>query len=225
VPYVLLGPGLLWFGWFGFNAGSALAANASAVLAFACTNTASATAALTWVFLDAMLGRKISALGFSIGAVVGLVAITPAAGYVSIGASLCIGVAASMVSNLAVSWRAQSSIDDTLDVFSCHGLGGIVGMLATAVFAKDVGLIFGQTGTFIAHFLGLVIVVLFTFGGSLALYWLTGRIIRLRVKEEQELMGLDLSQHAESIIQASLSQDLDTRPAKMQRTPEPVQAG
>ena len=198
IPYVLLGTGLLWFGWFGFNAGSALGANASAVLAFATTNTASASAALAWIFFDAMLGRKPSASGASVGAVVGLVAITPAAGYVTIGQSIFIGTAASIISNLAVYIRSKSTLDDTLDVFPCHGLGGIVGMLLTAVFAKDVGLVYGQTKTFFAHVLGLVIVSVFTFGGSYLLYKLTDMIQPLRVSQEDEFLGLDLSQHGES---------------------------
>ncbi|MBP1658211.1 MAG: amt 1 [Bacteroidetes bacterium] len=198
IPYVLLGTGLLWFGWFGFNAGSALGANESAVLAFATTNTASAAAALAWVFYDAMRGRKASALGASVGAVVGLVAITPAAGYVSIGASIAIGTIASLISNVAVSWKASSNLDDTLDVFPCHGLGGFVGMFATAVFAKDTGLIFGETALFWAHLKGLVFVSAFTFLGSWLLYRVTNLLIPVRVAREQEQVGLDLSQHGEA---------------------------
>lgn len=205
VPYVLLGTGLLWFGWFGFNAGSALAANATAVLAFATTNTASAAAALAWVFFDAMMGRKPSALSACVGAVVGLVAITPAAGYVNVGQSILIGTVASVISNLAVSWKAKSTLDDTLDVFPCHGLGGIVGMLATGIFAKDVGLFYGQTSTFIAHLAGLIIVSLFALGGSFILYKITDLIIPMRVSEEQELIGLDQSQHGEGELSYSES--------------------
>ena len=199
IPYVILGTGLLWFGWFGFNAGSALGANSLAVLAFATTNTASASAALAWIFLDVLLGRKPSASGASIGAVVGLVAITPAAGYVSVGASIFIGVVASIVSNLAVTWKSKSTLDDTLDVFPCHGLGGMVGMILTAVFANGVGLIYGQTKTFLMHLLALAIVFIFTFVGTYLLYKLTDLIIPLRVTKEQEEIGLDLSQHGESI--------------------------
>lgn len=199
IPYVILGTGLLWFGWFGFNAGSALGANSLAVLAFATTNTASASAALSWIFLDVLRGRKASASGASIGAVVGLVAITPAAGYVSVGASIFIGVIASIISNLAVTWKSKSTLDDTLDVFPCHGLGGITGMILTAVFANDVGLIHGETHTFLIHLLGLVIVSVFTFGGSYLLYKLTDSLISLRVTKEQEAIGLDLSQHEESV--------------------------
>ena len=201
IPYVILGTGLLWFGWFGFNAGSALGANSLAALAFATTNTASAAAALSWIFLDVLRGRKASASGASIGAVVGLVAITPAAGFVSVGASIFIGVIASTVSNLAVTWKSKSTLDDTLDVFPCHGLGGIVGMLMTGIFANEVGLIYGQTKTFLVHLLALAIVSIFTFGGSYILYKITDFLIPLRVTKEQEDIGLDLSQHNESVQQ------------------------
>src|SRR5213080_2166203 len=150
IPYVLLGTGMLWFGWFGFNAGSALSAGGQAAMAFATTNTASASAALAWMFFDGMRGNKPSALGACVGAVVGLVAITPAAGYVSIGESIFIGTCASVVSNLMVHWKNnKSTVDDTLDVFPCHGVGGMVGMLMTGVFAKDVGLMSGHAYTFL----------------------------------------------------------------------------
>src|SRR3954467_13238670 len=170
IPFVLLGTGMLWFGWFGFNAGSALAPHGTAAMAFGTTNTASATAMLGWMFFDWMMGKKPSALGACIGAVVGLVAITPAAGFVTIPESIVIGLVASVISNLAVSLRTKSTLDDTLDVFPCHGVGGMVGMLATGIFAKDVGLISGKTATFVAHLLALVIVAAFSFFGSLVLY-------------------------------------------------------
>jgi Amt family ammonium transporter len=199
IPYVLLGTGLLWFGWFGFNAGSAMAANGLAALAFATTNTASAAAAMSWVFFDVLMGRKPSAMSACIGAVVGLVAITPAAGYVSVGASIFIGATAALISNVAVTWKGKTTLDDTLDVFPCHGLGGIVGMIMTAVFAKDVGLINGKTETFFAHMAALVIVSVFTFGGSYLLYMLTDKILPMRVTLQEEIDGLDISQHGESI--------------------------
>ena len=199
IPYVLLGTGLLWFGWFGFNAGSALAANGLAVKAFLTTNTASATAMLAWIFFDGLRGRKPSALGACIGAVVGLVAITPAAGFVSVGASLFIGAFAAIVSNMAVHLRSRTSVDDTLDVFPCHGVGGIVGMLLTAVFADKVGLINGQTATFSAHLIALGLVTAFTCIGSFLLYWISHSIIPMRVSDGEEELGLDLSQHAETI--------------------------
>lgn len=200
VPYVLLGTGMLWFGWFGFNGGSALAANETAVLAFLTTNTASAAAMLGWILYDAIQGRRPSATGAAIGAVVGLVAITPAAGFVTVGASILIGLAASVISNFAVHWKNQSTLDDTLDVFPCHGVGGIVGMIATGIFAGRVGLIYGETRTFLMHLLALAIVSVFTFGGSFLLYKLVDRIIPLRVTGKDEDMGLDLSQHDESAV-------------------------
>lgn len=199
IPYVMLGTGLLWFGWFGFNAGSALAANGLAALAFATTNTASAAAAMSWLFYDVMVGRKPSAMSASIGAVVGLVAITPAAGYVSVGASIFIGAFAALVSNIAVTMKGKTNLDDALDVFPCHGLGGIVGMILTAVFAKDVGLVHGQTHTFFMHMIALAIVSVFAFGGSYLLYMITDKILPMRVSKEQEIEGLDISQHGESI--------------------------
>lgn len=198
IPYVLLGTGMLWFGWFGFNAGSSLGANTTAVLAFTTTMVASAAAMLAWIFFDAVRGKKISAMGACIGAVVGLVAITPAAGFVSINHALFIGFAASIISNLAVRAKNKSNLDDTLDVFPCHGVGGIVGMILTGVFAKDVGLFYGHTTTFMYHLLGLVIVSVFSFGGSYVLYKITNLITPLRVSAENETLGLDFSQHGET---------------------------
>src|SRR5437016_4169935 len=190
IPFVILGTGMLWFGWFGFNAGSALSASGQAAMAFATTNTASASAALAWIFFDGMRGQKPSALGACVGAVVGLVAITPAAGYVSIGESIFIGMLASVVSNLCVHWKNASTVDDTLDVFPCHGVGGMVGMLMTGLFAKDVGLMSGSPRTFIVHSFALVFVAAFSFVGSFLLYKLTDVIIPLRVSDEQEEIGL-----------------------------------
>jgi Amt family ammonium transporter len=197
IPYVLLGTGMLWFGWFGFNAGSALSANGTAAMAFATTHFASATAMLTWLLFDVARGRRPSALGVCIGAVVGLVAITPAAGFVTIAHSIFIGFAASIVSNLAVYWKSQTTLDDTLDVFPCHGVGGIVGMILTGVLARDVGLLAGQTTTFVHHLYALAIVSAFTFFGSLALFKVTDWLLPIRVTPEQEAVGLDLSQHGE----------------------------
>jgi Amt family ammonium transporter len=199
IPFVVLGTGMLWFGWFGFNAGSALAANEQAALAFATTNTASAAAALGWIAFDVVRGRKASALGACIGAVVGLVAITPAAGYVSVAQSIVIGTLASVVSNIAVHWKSRSSIDDTLDVFPCHGVGGMVGMVATGIFAANVGLIHGQTKVFLVQLLTLAIAAPYAFVGSWLLYRLTGAIIPLRVSERQEMVGLDITQHDETV--------------------------
>jgi Amt family ammonium transporter len=198
IPYVLLGTGMLWFGWFGFNAGSSLGANTTAVLAFTTTMVASAAAMLAWIFFDAVRGKKISAMGACIGAVVGLVAITPAAGFVTIPHALFIGFAASIISNLAVRAKNKSNLDDTLDVFPCHGVGGIVGMILTGVFAKEVGLFYGHSTTFLYHLLGLVIVSVFSFAGSYILYKITNLITPLRVSAENETLGLDYSQHGET---------------------------
>lgn len=198
IPYILLGTGLLWFGWFGFNAGSALAADEMAVSAFLNTNLASATAMVAWLLMDGARGKKRSAVGAAIAAVVGLVAITPAAGFVNAGQSIFIGFTASMVSYFAVRLKSRSTIDDTLDVFPCHGLGGIVGMILTGLLAKDVGLIHGDPTVFLYHLLALLIVSIFTFGGTLLLYKLTDIILPMRVTELQEERGLDVTQHGET---------------------------
>ena len=203
VPFVMLGTGMLWFGWFGFNAGSALGASSLAAMAFATTNTASAAAMLGWIGFDWFLGRKPSAMGACIGAVVGLVAVTPAAGFITIPQSLVVGLVASVVSNLAVHLKSRTALDDTLDVFACHGLGGIVGMLLTGVLAKDVGLIYGETRTFTMHLLALGIVSVFSFGGSWLLYKLVDVLVPLRVTDEEEEIGLDLSQHGETVGEIS----------------------
>jgi ammonium transporter, Amt family len=208
VTYVMLGTGLLWFGWFGFNAGSAFGANALGVTALATTTTASAAAAFTWIIFDALRGRKPSAMGTCIGAVVGLVAITPAAGYISIAHSLTVGIVSSVVSNIMVEWRTKTSIDDTLDVFPCHGVGGIVGFLLTAVFANQNinsanttgnGLLFGETHLFMVHLITTVAISAFVFGGTFILLKITDLITPLRVSEEEEKIGLDLSQHGEKL--------------------------
>jgi Amt family ammonium transporter len=208
ISYILLGTGLLWFGWFGFNAGSALGSGALAATALATTTTASAAAALAWIFFDMVNGKKPSVMGACIGAVVGLVAITPAAGFVSIPHSLIVGIVAAVISNLVVAWRSRTSIDDTLDVFPCHGVGGMVGMLLTGVFANQNvnsgnstgnGLYFGETHLFFIHLIALVCVSVFAFFGSLILLKITDLISPLRVSEEDELAGLDLSQHGEEL--------------------------
>ncbi|MDX5436430.1 MAG: ammonium transporter, partial [Pontibacter sp.] len=206
--YVLLGTGLLWFGWFGFNAGSAMGASPLAVVSLATTTTASASAALAWIFFDALRGRKPSAMGTCVCAVVGLVSITPAAGFVTIPHSLAIGVIAAVVSNLVVEWRTRSTLDDTLDVFPCHGVGGMVGMLLTGVFASQAvnpaieagnGLIYGEYKLFLIHLGALAGVSAFAFGGSWVLLKITDMITPLRVSLEEEIIGLDLSQHDEQV--------------------------
>ncbi|MFE3870526.1 ammonium transporter [Flavobacterium sp. ZS1P70] len=206
ITYVLLGTGLLWFGWFGFNAGSAGGASSIAAQALGTTTVAAASAAMGWVFLDKILGHKLSAMGACIGAVVGLVAITPAAGFVSIPHAIAIGIIASGVSNLVVSKFPKGKIDDALDVFACHGVGGMVGMLLTGVFAsKSVntvvgdhqGLIFGDATLFLIQLKALVLVSIFAFSASYALFFIVNKITPLRVTEEKEELGLDISQHGE----------------------------
>lgn len=202
IPFVILGTGMLWFGWFGFNAGSALAANATAAMAFGTTTVASGTAMLTWIFFDRVNGRKVSAMGACIGAVVGLVAITPAAGFVTVPHSIFIGFISSIVSNLMCHWKRLKKVDDTLDVFACHGVGGIMGMILTAILAQgeNASLLHGGFGVFAHHMMALVLVSAFTFLGSIVLYKVTDMIIPLRVAEESENIGLDLSQHDESCL-------------------------
>lgn len=205
ITYVLLGTGLLWFGWFGFNAGSAMGANGLAVQALATTTVAAAAASMAWVFLDKIMGHKISAMGACIGAVVGLVAITPAAGYVSIPHSIFIGIVSSIISNYVVIKFPKGKIDDALDVFGCHGVGGMTGMLLTGVFASkavnsavvDQGLIFGETTLFVHQFTALVCVSIFAFTASYALFFIVNKITPLRVSEEKEELGLDITQHGE----------------------------
>jgi len=206
ITYVLLGTGLLWFGWFGFNAGSAVGSGSLAAQALGTTTVAAAAAAMGWVFLDKIMGHKLSAMGASIGAVVGLVAITPAAGFVSIPHAIAIGIIASIVSNLAVSKFPKGKIDDALDVFACHGIGGMVGMLLTGVFASKAinpivgdnqGLIFGDATLFLIQLKALVLVSIFAFTVSYVLFFIVNKITPLRVTEEREELGLDISQHGE----------------------------
>jgi Amt family ammonium transporter len=197
IPFVILGTGMLWFGWFGFNAGSALGANYDAVVAFANTSLASATSMITWIFYDRFSNRKMSSIGACIGAIVGLVAITPAAGFVTLGQSIFIGFIAAIISNIAVKINKKSKVDDTLDVFATHGIGGIVGMILTAVFANEVGLIHGETTTFMYHIITIIITVVFTLLMSYLLFKLVDIVIPLRVREDQEERGLDASQHGE----------------------------
>ncbi|MDE3185370.1 MAG: ammonium transporter [Bacteroidota bacterium] len=211
IPYVLIGTGLLWFGWFGFNAGSALAANSLAVSAFATTNTAAAAAGLAWMFFDLLRGKKPSVLGFCIGAVVGLVAITPASGFVAIPQSIFIGVVAAIISNLAVYYKSKSPLDDTLDVFPCHGIGGIVGMILTGVFATKTinaggndGLFYGNPAFFFTQLKGLGIVVAYSFSVSYGIFKFINWVMPMRVSEADEEMGLDASQHDEKYLQGTL---------------------
>src|SRR5687767_508332 len=213
VPYVLIGTGLLWFGWFGFNAGSAVGATPLAVNAFGTTNTAAAAAGLAWMFFDVLKGKKPSVLGFCIGAVVGLVAITPAAGFVGIPQSIMIGVVGAIISNIAVGIKQKSKLDDTLDVFPCHGIGGMVGMLMTGVFAHSLahgikdgpqGLFYGNAAFFFTQFKAMAIVVVYSFTVSFIIFKFINFILPLRVTSEEEELGLDESQHNEKYVQGTL---------------------
>jgi Amt family ammonium transporter len=204
VPYILIGTGLLWFGWFGFNAGSALGANGLAVSAFATTNTAAAAAGLSWMFFDVLKGKKPSVMGFCIGAVVGLVAITPGAGFVGIPQSIFIGVISAIISNVAVYYKQKSTLDDALDVFPCHGIGGMVGMILTGVFATKAvntagndGLFYGNAEFFLTQLKAMGVAVIYSFIVSFLIFKFINLIQPLRVSEEEEELGLDQSQHAE----------------------------
>lgn len=211
IPYVLIGTGLLWFGWFGFNAGSALGANGLAVSAFATTNTAAAAAGLSWMFFDVLKGKKPSVLGFCIGAVVGLVAITPGAGFVSIPASIFIGVASAVISNIAVYYKSKLKLDDTLDVFPCHGIGGMAGMLFTGIFATTTvnsagaeGLFYGNYAFFLKQVTGLLIAAGYSTIVSFLIFKLINWIEPMRVSSADEEIGLDASQHDEKYVQGTL---------------------
>lgn len=207
ITYVLLGTGMLWFGWFGFNAGSAFGATELAATALATTSTASGAAALTYIFFDAARGVKPSAMGVCIGIVIGLVAITPAAGFVTVPNSLVIGAVAAVISRLCILWRTKSNLDDTLDVFPSHGVGGMVGMLLTGVFANKAinsavevnGLYYGETALFKVHVIGLIGATFFIVVLAFILLKITDLITPLRVTEEEEEVGLDLSQHGEKL--------------------------
>ncbi len=212
IPYVLLGAALLWFGWFGFNAGSALAANDIAVSALVTTNIAAAAAGVSWMLVDWTRKGKPSASGLAIGAVVGLVAITPAAGYVSVSSALIIGLIAGVISNFVGNWRAaRSRIDDSLDVFACHGVGGLWGSIATGLFATAAistagvtgvnGALFGNPMQLVYQLIAVAVVVPFAFFGSYALLKVINKFCPLRVSEAAEDAGLDLSEHGEEAYQ------------------------
>jgi Amt family ammonium transporter len=204
IPYVILGAGLLWFGWFGFNGGSALAADNIAVSAVVVTNLAAAAAAVSWMVMDWVMKGKPSAVGIAVGAVCGLAAITAASGYVSFIAAVIIGLAAGIVSNLVANWRAgRSRIDDTLDVFACHGIGGIIGAVAVGLFATALvnpgvtGLFYGHAAQLGIQVLAVLVVSAFAFIGSYLLLRLVNVFSPLRVSAKEEEDGLDLSQHGE----------------------------
>jgi ammonium transporter, Amt family len=203
IPYVILGASLLWFGWFGFNAGSALEANALSVSALVATNLAAAAAATSWMIVDWVTKGKPSAVGISVGAVCGLVAVTPASGFVSVTSAIVIGLAAGVISNLVANWRlAKTRIDDSLDVFACHGISGLWGSIATGLFATTMvnnvdGLFFGNSSLLVAQVLSVAIVAAYSFFGSLLLLKVINIFSPIRVSSEEEDEGLDLSQHGE----------------------------
>jgi Amt family ammonium transporter len=205
IPYVLIGTGLLWFGWFGFNAGSAVGAGSLGVYAFATTNTAAAAAGLAWMFLDVIRGKKPSVLGFCIGAVVGLVAITPAAGFVGVPQALFIGFVAAIVSNLVAEFlKRKTKLDDPLDVFACHGLGGITGMLLTGVFGSKAVNSLVLDGQFLIQLKGMALAVAYSFTASFIIFKVINYILPMRVNEQEEAEGLDASQHDEKYLQGTL---------------------
>ena len=195
IPFVLLGVAFLWIGWFGFNAGSALAVNSVAVKALVNTNTAAATAMLTWIAYDYLRGRKPGAVAASVGAVAGLVGITPMAGMVSIGVSFFVGFVTAIICNISI-YLFSKTVDDALDVFPTHGVGGIVGSLLTGVFVN--GLIAGNTHEFFMHIAALAITVIYSFLMSMVLYYIINKFIPFRVSVTNEEIGLDVSQHNES---------------------------
>lgn len=205
LPFVVLGAGLLWFGWFGFNAGSALAANGLAVNAFVVTNTAAAAAGLSWALIEWIHNGKPTMFGTASGAVAGLVAITPAAGYVNVISAIIIGLLVSVFCFIAVTMiKPKLGYDDSLDAFGVHCVGGIWGALATGLFASKAvnaagadGLFFGNPKQFLIQAAAVLITIGYTFIATFVIYKLVDLIIGIRVNEKEELMGLDLTQHRE----------------------------
>lgn len=204
VPLVLLGAGLLWFGWFGFNAGSALAANGVASLAFVNTNAAAAAALVAWALLDTARLGKATAVGAATGAVAGLVGITPAAGYVSTPAALAIGVLAAGVSYTAMQLRSRTRLDDSLDVFSCHGMAGIAGALLTGVFASKAanpggadGLLAGNAAQLGVQALAVLAAVSIAAVGTVVTFGLLRLVMPVRAGVHDEIAGLDIAEHGE----------------------------
>jgi len=202
IPMTVLGAVLLWFGWFGFNAGSALGSNGLAASAFVVTNTAAAAAALTWTLLS-WYHKRPSVLGTATGAVVGLVAITPASGFVTPMAAIAIGAIAAVLSYYAMLLRMKSKIDESLDVFACHGVGGTWGAIATGIFATAAvnsagsGLVDGNAGQVVTQIIAVAATGIYAFIVTYILAKVIDATIGLRVKDEEEAVGLDISQHAE----------------------------
>lgn len=202
---VMLGGTMLWIGWFGFNAGSALAANGLAGQAAATTMFAAATSMTVWMLMDWMLNGKPSAVGAMVGAVAGLVAITPAAGFVTLQASLAIGAIAAVVCNYACRLvKEKLKTDDTVDVFACHGVGGTVGTILTAVFATKTinpagadGLLYGGSDLMVANLIGAVAVVSYTIAVTAGIFYVVNKVMKIRVSKQDEDAGLDVTQHGE----------------------------
>jgi Amt family ammonium transporter len=215
VPYVVLGAALLWFGWFGFNAGSALQASSLAVSAFVVTNLSASAAAVSWMVVDTLVKGKPSATGIAIGAVCGLVGITPASGYVTPASAIVIGLVAGIISNLVSTWRTRTRLDDTLDVFACHGVSGIWGSIATGLFATTAvnpappvgtganGLFYGNPSQLLVQTEAVLVVIVFAFVVSFALLKIINLFSKLRVTPEEEEKGLDLSQFGEEAYHPS----------------------
>jgi len=204
IPLVLLGAVLLWFGWFGFNGGSALAANGLATSAFVVTNASAAAAAAVWMILSWMQ-RRPSVLGVATGAIVGLAAITPASGYVSPLFAMLIGAVASLIAYYVIWIRMKLRIDESLDVFACHGMGSFWGVVAVGLFASKTvnaagadGLFFGNIHQFWIQLFSACFVAFFSFAVTYIIARVIDGLVGLRVKETEELVGLDISQHAES---------------------------
>lgn len=200
LPMTLLGVGMLWFGWFGFNAGSAVAANGTAALAFTTTTVAPAAAGLAWMFAEWMHSGKPSALGFGSGVVAGLVGITPAAGLVTPGAAIIIGVGAGLICYGAIIIKAKLRYDDSLDAFGVHGVGGTFGAIATGVLATvgAKGLIAGEPKQVVTQIIGIVAAGAYAFIVTAVIAFILDKTIGLRVEKEDEIMGLDQTQHSES---------------------------
>src|SRR4051794_17926273 len=213
VPFTLLGTGLLWFGWFGFNAGSALAASTIAALAFTATMLASAGTLVVWALLDMMRTQKTTAVGSATAIVVGLVAITPAAGFVGPMSAIVLGAIAAIPSYFVLLWRAKTSLDDSLDVVAAHGVGGTVGALLTGIFAQKAlngvadGVLFGNPGQFVTQLIAVVSAALYSGIVSLILLKIVGAVFPLRAQTDDQAVGLDLSMHGEeAYVQAGGSQ-------------------
>ena len=204
VPFVILGAALLWFGWFGFNAGSGLAANGQAVSAFLVTNTAAATAMVVWVILGMTHGGKVSGVGAATGAIAGLATITPASGFVGVDSALIIGVITVIVTFYAVYFKNKVNLDDALDVFAVHGIGGIIGVIATGIFAEKAiggteGLIEGSSTLLVENIILVIVTVVYSLIVTLILLKALDIIpgLGLRSDESEEDQGLDVSDHGE----------------------------